>query len=333
MPERRELPKINIRPKELPFDQIVAVKGRNPLGESLPMFGKVISDAMVNRANIRRMGEQTAAIEKAMGAEPGTYAGLSPDQAEKIAALKQQAELKKMMQQYTIPSYDAEGQVSGFTPVPLGMKPFGGMKQNAEANTRASGNLDLRQKGAELQLNSAFRKESEPYKNALLGYKEAMAAVNQKTGVGDSSLVRAIVKVAEGKGARVSDADVLAFARTGSIPENLKGEFLKAATGARLSDEVRSQFKNLLESYYDAHKTRQQQIENEFSITAKNYGFNPDRVVMKFRPIEEYSNPNTMPVSSQGHSPVQVNSGIALSGQSAQRLAELRAKKASGTLR
>lgn len=136
MPERRDLPKINIKPREIPFDQIVAVKGRNPVGESLPQFGKVISDAMVQRANLIKMGRQTAAIESAMGAQPGSYSGMDPDQAMKIAQLQQQADLKKMMSQYTIPSYDAEGNVSGFTPVPKGMKPFGGMKPNADQNAK-----------------------------------------------------------------------------------------------------------------------------------------------------------------------------------------------------
>ena len=101
-------------------------------------------------------------------------------------------------------------------------------------------------------------------------------------------LVRAIVKVAEGKGARVSDADVNAFASTGSIPQNLKGHFLKAATGRKLPDDVRAQFDSLLNAYYKTAQARQMQLESEFTDKANIYGFDPKKIVMKFRPKAEY---------------------------------------------
>lgn len=99
MPERRELPAINIRPREIPFDQIITVKGRNPVGESLPMFGKVLSDAMVQRANLIKMGQQTAAIEKAMGAAPGSLNGMDPDQGLQFAKMQNEIRLQEMKQQ------------------------------------------------------------------------------------------------------------------------------------------------------------------------------------------------------------------------------------------
>lgn len=149
-------------------------------------------------------------------------------------------------------------------------------------------NLERRDTGQELQLDAAFRKESEPYKSALLGYNEGITSSREKTGVGDNTLVRAIVKVAEGKGARVSDADVAAFANTGSIPQNIKGYFLKAATGRRLPDEVRAQFESLLNNYYKTAQARQIQLESEFTDKARLYGFDPNKIVMKFRPKSEY---------------------------------------------
>lgn len=286
---------------------IIGVVGNNPYANAISNLTPIIADALQKRAQLKQQAQQTALISKALesgqfpeGIQDPTMLLKTYDlQTDRQKALRSEGPSNQVMSilesdfKKDIPKYNAL-EVSG-------------VKLNIikDENPRANGNLDLRQKSEELQLNSAFRKESEPYKNSLLGYKEAMAAVNQKTGVGDSSLVRAIVKVAEGKGARVSDADVQAFARTGNIPENLKGEFLKASTGARLSDEVRSQFRNLLQSYYDAHRARQEQIEDEFTQTAKNYGFNPNRVVMKFRPREEYLQQLPSPVSTDGNSNIE----------------------------
>lgn len=99
MPERRDLPKINIKPREMPFDQIIAVKGRNPFGEALPGYGKVLSDAMIQQANLRKMGQQTAAIEKAMGAAPGSLNGMDPEQGLQFAKMQNELRLQEMKQQ------------------------------------------------------------------------------------------------------------------------------------------------------------------------------------------------------------------------------------------
>ena len=154
MPERRNLPSINIKPREMPFDQIISVKGRNPVGESLPMFGKVLSDAMVQRANLIKMGQQTAAIERAMGAAPGSLNGMDAEQGLEFAKMQNelQKEAMKRQQQELPPIYITPNSNGGFSNAFTGeqiraqdpTRKYQLFQDQSAQNERISGNLEVR---------------------------------------------------------------------------------------------------------------------------------------------------------------------------------------------
>lgn len=281
MPERRELPAINIKPREMPFDQIIAVKGRNPVGESLPMFGKVLSDAMVQRANLIKMGQQTAAIEKAMGEAPGSLNGMDPDQAMKIAQLKQQSELKKMMSQYTIPSYDSEGNVSGFTPVPKGMKPFGGTKPSPDQNDlRTKGNLDLRKDT--MVLNWASKMRNDPAIKPLYQQKINAGYVDQIIGaakegntVAGAALAAKMARTM-GEVGVLTDNDVKRYVTSGRLDRGAADKLTRMTQGKPTDatlDEI-GQIAGILSSTFNE---KVQPTYNWYSeVLANNMGDTPE---------------------------------------------------------
>ena len=185
MPERRELAAINIRPREMPFDQIISVKGRNPVGESLPMFGKVLSDAMVQRANLIKMGQQTAAIEKAMGAAPGSLNGMDPEQGLQFAKMQNELRLQEMKQQREQDKQTRSVFVSDFkkNPAPYLQFEQSGGKLNfindlSEGNRNA--NLDVRKDS--MVLNWASKMRSDPSIKPLYQQKINAGYVDQIIG-------------------------------------------------------------------------------------------------------------------------------------------------------
>lgn len=250
MPERRELPKINIRPKELPFDQIVAVKGRNPLGESLPMFGKVISDAMVNRANIRRMGEQTAAIEKAMGAEPGSLNGMDPEQVLQFAKMQNELRLQEMKQQRDQEKQIRSVFVSDFKKNP---EPYLQFEQSGGRlnfiNDLSEGNRDQnvlrRDRTLRWQITNGFKSEpgvANLYTN-LQDANRVDGLLAQNNPIADNAVRFYVAKQVQGGGV-LSNQDIQELGGSKSILDRMNQIITEKSSG-RLSDVNREYYNKL----------------------------------------------------------------------------------------
>jgi len=188
------------------------------------------------------------------------------------------AEKEKPLPQYALFQKDAKGNVIDEKVLEPGVKP---VVVGPTGGSGAYGTFADRQSNT---LRKEFNRLSEAYNNSIQAYNEGVSAATQETGVGDASLMRAIVKVAEGKGARVSDADVEAFAMSGSIPQNLQATMLKALKGQKLAPEVRNQFMALLEEYKNKAEERQKLYEEQYTKQAQQYQVDPNKVVVDYKP-------------------------------------------------
>ncbi|HPO87528.1 MAG TPA: hypothetical protein PLN86_16940 [Candidatus Hydrogenedentes bacterium] len=345
MPERRDLPKINIKPREIPFDQIVAVKGRNPVGESLPMFGKVISDAMMNRANLIKMGRETAAIEKAAGVNPGTYNGMNSEQGLEFAKMQNELRLQELKQKKEQEKPTRSVFASEFkkNPEPYLQFEQGGGKLNfindlSEGNRRD--NLDVRKDS--MVLNWASKMRSDPNIKPLYQQKINAGYVDQIIGaakegntVAGSALAAKMARTM-GEVGVLTDNDVKRYVTSGRLDRGAADKLSRMAQGKPTDatlDEI-GQIAGILSSTFNE---KVQPTYNWYAeVLANNMGDSPENTA-RLLGVSYMPNTNAKTLSvqqtNQMHIPVQSNSGIALSGPAAQRLAELRAKKASGTLR
>lgn len=358
MPERRNLPSINIKPREMPFDQIISVKGRNPVGESLPMFGKVLSDAMVQRANLIKMGQQTAAIEKAMGAAPGALNGMDPEQGLQFAKMQNELRLQEMKQQREQEKQIRSVFVSDFkrNPEPYLQFEQGGGKLNF-INDLSEGvrgdNLERRDRTLRWQITNGFKSEpgvANLYTN-LQDANRVEGLLTQNNPIADNAVRFYIAQQVQGGGV-LSNQDIAELGGSKSILDRID-QIIAEKTSGRLSDANRAYYNKLTEKLKSGAlknldlAARQYVVKNvddadiifpggrkelydKLMGDVMSGGFSQDN---NFVPGQYNTSPNSIPISPQVQSSVPVNSGIALSGPSAQRLAELRAKKASGTLR
>ncbi len=252
MPERRELPAINIRPREMPFDQIIAVKGRNPIGESLPMFGKVLSDAMVQRANLIKMGQQTAAIEKAMGAAPGSLNGMDPEQGLQFAKMQNDLHLQEMKQQREQEKQTKSVFVSEFKKNPdpyLQFEQSGGKLNfiNDLSEGVRGDNLERRDRTLRWQITNGFKAEpgvANLYTN-LQDANRVDGLLTQNNPIADNAVRFYIAKQVQGGGV-LSNQDIAELGGSKSILDRTNQIIAEKSSG-RLSDANREYYNKLTE--------------------------------------------------------------------------------------
>lgn len=347
MPERRDLPKINIKPREMPFDQIIAVKGRNPFGEALPGYGKVLSDAMIQQANLRKMGQQTAAIEKAMGAAPGSLNGMDPEQGLQFAKMQNELRLQEMKQQKEQEKQTRSVFVSEFkkNPDPYLQFEQGGGKLNfindlSDGNRNA--NLDVRKDS--MVLNWAAKMRNDPSIKPLYQQKINAGYVDQIIGaakegntVAGAALAAKMARTM-GEVGVLTDNDVKRYVTSGRLDRGAADKLTRMTQGKPTDatlDEI-GQIAGILSSTFDE---KVQPTYNWYAEVLANVTGDTPENTARLLGVSYSSNKNSVPrqaspqpVAIQGQSS-QSNTGIALTGSAAQRLAELRAKRAAGTLR
>lgn len=252
MPNRRDLPAINIRPKEMPFDQIIAVKGRNPFGEALPGYGKVLSDAMIQQANLRKMGQQTAAIEKAMGATPGSLNGMDPEQGLQFAKMQNEIRLQEMKQQREQDKQTRSVFVSEFkkNPDPYLQFEQGGGKLNF-INDLSEGvrgdNLERRDRTLRWQITNGFKAEpgvANLYTN-LQDANRVDGLLTQNNPIADNAVRFYVAKQVQGGGV-LSNQDIAELGGSKSILDRMNQIIAEKSSG-RLSDANREYYNKLTE--------------------------------------------------------------------------------------
>lgn len=62
--------------RQVPIEQIIAVKGRNPYAAPVTNFGEVLGEALLRKEQLRREGQQLARFEESYGLKPGELSGI-----------------------------------------------------------------------------------------------------------------------------------------------------------------------------------------------------------------------------------------------------------------
>ena len=124
LPLRRLAERPNYPSRRIPIEQILAVQGQNPLATGVESAGAVLGKALAKMKENARQKKQIAAIQEAFPGEIIPEGIKDPTLA--LSLLGKKAELTKANkeQQYGSAVYDETGNVTGFSLLPKGVKPF-----------------------------------------------------------------------------------------------------------------------------------------------------------------------------------------------------------------
>lgn len=296
-----ELPKsrLNVRQiqnqkRNIPLEQIIAIQGQTPVSTGIETAGNVIGQAIQRRAELQQQGQQLAKLEALAGQPAGSFSGLDPSMAQTytVAAVKENLERQEKLRQQeekTKKVRELERQFGtelGYKPGTLGddydvarMQVQADLQEKRMAQAMAGKGKSDDTK--EFQLMDQFIKGSAQFKESHTAYKQAKSLTNQGTGVGDQTLVRLLVRVAEGKGGRVSDSDVDGFINSQNIPNRVKTAVLKNFhKGEIFAPETRQYINQLLDDQYAQQKSMYDQHEINFKELSRLHGVRPEAVVV-----------------------------------------------------
>jgi hypothetical protein len=86
---------IQVQKRQIPLEQIIAVKGQNPLATGIETAGNVIGAAITKRAQLQQQGQQLAALAKMAGQPVPDTNTLTPELYEKGLSFKSAADQKR----------------------------------------------------------------------------------------------------------------------------------------------------------------------------------------------------------------------------------------------
>mgnify|MGYP001614723155 CR=1 FL=1 len=86
LPESRFSDAPQPRKRQVPIEAIIATMGNNPYAKAIDQIGPILSLAIQKRAELRKRGQELAALEQIAGQQPGAYSGLSNEMATSLAS-------------------------------------------------------------------------------------------------------------------------------------------------------------------------------------------------------------------------------------------------------
>lgn len=111
-------------------------------------------------------------------------------------------------------------------------------------------------------------------------------ATAEDTAAGDLALIFNFMKLLD-PGSTVREGEFANAQNSGSIPENIRNIYNKAATGQRLQPQQRATFRNTAVQQFNTHVKSQKQLSNFYKEQATKRGLNPEDVVGVLGDIQE----------------------------------------------
>jgi hypothetical protein len=173
-------------------------------------------------------------------------------------------------------SYDANNPVAGATPITGGGQTLPDVK----------GETDLRKEFD--NLNKDYRIISDSY-NKIKKVEQSPSAA------GDLSLIFSYMKLLD-PASTVREGEFATAQNAAGIPTQIQNIWNKAQSGERLAPEQRADFLNQAKNLYQAQSQSYSSGVEKYRGLAKDYGYNPDRIV---KPITEGSLKQEQPTQTK----------------------------------
>lgn len=134
----------------------------------------------------------------------------------------------------------------------------------------------------ENQLQTKFLNESKDFKETATAYQRILDSSNNPSAAGDLALIFNYMKMLD-PGSTVREGEFANAENSGGVDSRLVAQYNKILSGERLAPEMRQDFVARSGSLYKGQEERHRQREDEFTRIAKDYGFEPNRVVINLR--------------------------------------------------
>lgn len=301
---RRPVRQIQIEKKRVPLEQIIAVRGQSPVAKGIETAGQVLGQALARKAQLRRQGEQLAAMEALAGQQPGAFRGVPLEVASSLTGAfakqrmtQQETEKKKAEDIQRIRLLEQQAKMA---PGSLG-DDFDAAKlvftQNSITNRMMDNpNLDLRRQGIEKAEDDKFKNRLNNQKNRLINDPRIKPLHAQDIGlrqvgeimnmVKDGNTVAAGalgVKMAKAMGevGVLTDQDVLRYVQSGRLDRMAADKLSRMIRGVP-SDATQAEIGQIASVLRDSFSEKIQPIYNEYiDQFSQVEGLTPDEVSKK----------------------------------------------------
>lgn len=141
------------------------------------------------------------------------------------------------------------------------------------------------------KLRDDYEAQVKPYIAAREGYQKVVQAAGDMSQAGAIALVFGYMKTLD-PGSTVREGEQASVQNSGTIPETITNMYNKLLAGkSSLTPEQRMQFANSARGQFEVYQHTFDAANERFGGLAKSYGFDPNRVVRQFKPIEPYKAP------------------------------------------
>lgn len=145
------------------------------------------------------------------------------------------------------------------------------------------------------KLRDDYAKEIAPYVVAREGLRKVVEAAKTGNPAGDIALVFGYMKTLD-PGSTVREGEQAQVANSGTIPQTVTNIYNKLLTGqGSLLPAQRAQFADSAYRQFQVYQRTFDAANQRYGDLAKSYGFDPNRVVRTFDPIEPFKAPPTLP--------------------------------------
>lgn len=166
------------------------------------------------------------------------------------------------------PRVVAQGQNNGLSPAEIRAQASAD-RQDVRANRQ-----DVRQLHSEFEALDAVK----VFRNTESAYKDVVALAQRPSGVNDTALTYAVMKMAAGDGSVVRESEFQLLGRAAGIPDQTIAAMTRAANGESLTPRMRQMVVQAAGTLRQARLNEYNQAANRYRSYAQEDGVSPDRI-------------------------------------------------------
>jgi len=169
-------------------------------------------------------------------------------------------------------------------------------------------------RGAELQLQAHADTILKPYREVRDAMGRIEAAGTSPTAAGDLALITAFMKMLDPL-TGVRDQEFKTAASAGSILDRVQAYYAQAASGKRLSDDVRKDFMDRSMRLYGQYMKDYEDTSTQFREQATRQGMDPRNVIQDYRSTTAAGGRGMRPVTEMSLEELQAERARLRGGQ------------------
>lgn len=305
--------------RKVDTEAILRVMGNNPYAQAIENITPILSEALMQRAQARKLASQQAALGELTGADPQTLSRLSPEAANLYASSAMRQREAENARESNLPKIRALEKSLGAKEGELG-DDYDAAKlmftqSSIEKRMRENPNLALRERGLDAGEDSKFKNRLNNQKQRLIndprvkplfaqdiGLKQ-VEDILSLTGQGNTVAAGALgVKMAKAMGevGVLTDQDVARYVVSGRL-DRMAGDKLSKMIRGVPSNATQAEISQIADVLRDSFAQKLQPVYNEYIDSFSQVeGLEPEDVARKMAVSYSRPAPAQLPALSGG---------------------------------